>query len=173
MKETPLKGDWIKLLEEDLEKVGLSLDDENRVSNLTKSTFKKEIKNKIADLSNFELECVKISHEKVRTIIHQNTHKPQSYLTSGTFSNAQRSILFNLRSSCENIFRDNFHNMYQNVEDEQDILNDSDYEDIFGNLSSQLRITQLYQSIIRIKKRILNQRDPDPAYPGTNSGPVG
>ena len=58
-------------------------------------------------------------------------------------------------------------------EDEQYILNDSNYEDIFGNLPSQLRITQLYQSIIRIKKRILNQRDPDPAYPGTNSGPVG
>ena len=29
MKETPLKGDWIKLLEEDLEKIGLSLEDEN------------------------------------------------------------------------------------------------------------------------------------------------
>ena len=58
-------------------------------------------------------------------------------------------------------------------ENEQKILQDSGYEDIFDNLSSQLRITQLYQSIIRIKKRILNQRDPDPAYPGTNSGPVG
>ena len=160
MKETPLKGDWIKLLEEDLEKVGLSLEDENRVSNLTKSTFKKEIKKKITELSKFGLECVKMSHEKVRTIIHQNLGKPQAYLTSGTFSNSQRSILFNLRSSCENSFRDNFHNLYQSVmcqlcklepdtqkhalfchvikehlnEEEQNILKVSTYEDIFDNL---------------------------------------
>ena len=114
--------------------------------------------------------------------------KPQAYLTSGTFSNAQRSILFNLRSSCENSFRDNFHNLYQSVicqlckletdtqkhalfchvikehlnENERNILKDSSYEDIFDNLHSQLRITKLYQSIIRIKKRLLNQRDPEP-----------
>ena len=199
MKETPLNGDWIKLLEEDLEKVGLSLEDENRVSNLTKSTFKKEIKKKITELSKFELECVKMSHEKVRTIIHQHLGKPEAYLTSGTFSNSQRSILFNLRSSCENSFRDNFHNLYQSVicqlcklepdtqkhalfchvikehlnEEEQNILKVSTYEDIFDNLHTQLRITQLYQSIIRIKKRLLNQRDPEQAYLGTNSGPVG
>ena len=140
-----------------------------------------------------------MSHEKVRTIIHQNLGKPQAYLTSGTFSNSQRSILFNLRSSCENSFRDNFHNLYQSVicqlcklepdtqkhalfchvikehlnEEEQNILKVSTYEDIFDNLHTQLRITQLYQSIIRIKKRLLNQRDPEQAYPGTNSGPVG
>ena len=115
MKETPLKGDWIKLLEEDLEKVGLSLQDEIRVSNLSKTTFKSEIKKKIIELSNFEFECLKISHEKVRLIVHKQLNNPQTYLTSGNFSNSQRSILFNLRSSCENNFRDNFHNLYQNV----------------------------------------------------------
>ena len=45
MKESPLKGDWIKLLEEDLENLDCLFNDENRVSNLTKSTFKREIKN--------------------------------------------------------------------------------------------------------------------------------
>ena len=56
-------------------------------------------------------------------------------------------------------------------QNEKDILNDISYEDIFGNLSYQLRISQLYQSIIRIKKRLLSQRDPNSAYPGANSGP--
>ena len=43
MKESPLKGDWIKLLEEDLEKVGLSLKDKNGVSNLTKERSKTKL----------------------------------------------------------------------------------------------------------------------------------
>ena len=46
-------------------------------------------------------------------IAHHNLDKPQAYLTSGQFTNAQRSILFNLRSMSENSFRDNFHTMYQ------------------------------------------------------------
>ena len=138
-----------------------------------------------------------MSHDKVRLVVHNQFNKPQSYLTSGLFSNSQRSILFNLRSSCENSFRDNFHNQYQNVacqlcylepdtqkhalfckvieeqlnQNEKNTLKDITYEDIFGNISSQLRITKLYQSIIRIKKRLLSHRNPDPAYPGINSGP--
>ena len=45
-------------------------------------------------------------------IVHKNLNKPQDYLTSRNFTNAQRSILFNLRSMSENSFRDNFHKMY-------------------------------------------------------------
>ena len=40
MKKTNLKGDWIKLLEKDLQKVGISLEDEIRVLNLSQTTFK-------------------------------------------------------------------------------------------------------------------------------------
>ena len=107
--------------------------------------------------------------------------------------------MFNLRISCEISFRDNILIMYQSLicqlsklepdtqnhapschglkehlnEIEQDIINAYIYENIFGNLSSQLRITKLYHSIVRIKKQILNRGDPDPAYAGTNLGPDG
>ena len=54
---------------------------------------------------------------------------------------------------------------------EKQLLNNVHYEDIFGALNSQLKISQLFQSIIRIKKRILSTRVPTSAYPGINSGP--
>ena len=57
-----------------------------------------------------ELEGLKSEHEKVKFIAHTNLEKPQDYLTNNLFSNAQKSILFNLRSS----FRDDFHKMYTN-----------------------------------------------------------
>ena len=112
MKARPLKGDWIELLHNDLEKVGLTIEDEENISTLTKSSFKNHIKQQINQLSQQELELVKSDHDKVKMIVHKNLNKPQSYLTSGNFTNAQRSILFNLRSMSENSFRDNFHKMY-------------------------------------------------------------
>ena len=51
MKASPLKGDWIELLHHDLEKVGLTIEDEENISTLTKSSFKNHIKQKINQLS--------------------------------------------------------------------------------------------------------------------------
>ena len=45
-------------------------------------------------------------------------------------------------------------------------LNQVKYEDIFGSLKEQIRITQLYQSIISAKKKLLTSRDLNMAYPG-------
>ena len=41
---TAIKGDWIFLLKEDLEKVGLGLEDEESISIIKKHTFKKYLK---------------------------------------------------------------------------------------------------------------------------------
>ena len=60
----PLKGDWIKLLEKDLELDSLFLEDEKWVSNLTKTTFKSEVAKKIFKHSNFQFECLKMKHDK-------------------------------------------------------------------------------------------------------------
>ena len=55
---------------------------------------------------------------------------------------------------------------------ERDLLKTVSYEDIFGTLSIQLIITQLFQSILKIKKRLC-AKDLPAAYPGTNTGPLG
>lgn len=101
MKARPLKGDWIELLHNDLEKVGLTIEDEENISTLTKSSFKNHIKQQINQLSQQELELVKSDHDKVKMIVHKNLNKPQDYLTSRNFTNAQRSILFNLTKKYE------------------------------------------------------------------------
>ena len=198
MKDKPEKGDWIFLLKDDLNKIGLSLEDEESIVKLTKYEFKKVVKNKIRELCKNEMECLKLSHEKVKFIQHINLDKPQEYLTSGAFSNSQKSILFNLRSRCEGSFKDNFHKMYSDYtcqlcklevdtqehaltcsiirqhlsQQERDLLKTVSYEDIFGTLSTQLIITKLFQSILKIKKRLC-AKDLPAAYPGTNTGPLG
>ena len=199
MKDNPLKGDWIFSLQEDLEKIGLSLQDELHISKLSKHTFKKTVKEKIRELSLTELELVKSTHEKVKFIVHSNIEKPQEYLTSGMFSNAQKSILFNLRSRCESNFKDNFHKMYTDFtcelfhldvdsqehallcpviiqklnQQEKDILKTVLYGNIFGTLNSQLVITRLFQTIIKVKKQCLTPVDSSAACPGNSTGPHG
>jgi hypothetical protein len=200
MKASPMKGDWIELLKDDLEKVGLTLEDESNISSLTKYAFKNQIKKEIRKLSQHELETIKSEHEKVKNIGHHNLDKPQECLTSGLFTKAQRSILLNLRSMSETNFRDNFHKMYQDKRcqicklelDQQEhaltclpiqhhmnhedisMLKEVSYQNIFGNIHAQLQITKLYLTIIRIKRRLLKSMDlPRAAPPGTNSGPNG
>ena len=147
------------------------------------------------------VEGVKSCHEKVRKIVHDISNEPQLYLTSVEFTNAQKSILFNLGCSCKNNFRYKFYNIAQNsicqlcklAPDSQQhalicpeiskypnneeiiIKSNVNYTYIFGGLPSQqlLRIVKIFQSIITIKKRLLASRDPHAAYPGTNSGPCG
>ena len=198
MKDKPLKDDWICLLYKDLEKIGLSINDEEDVSQLSKYDFKTFVKMKIRQLSLSELENMKKGHKKVKFIVHKNTNKPQEYLTSGLFSNSQKSILFNLRSHCENNFTDNFHNNGQDSicvhcklgpdsqehaltckeiaqhfsEAEKEVIKTIIYEDIYGEAHAQLQITTIFQSIIKIKKR-LRMNNQLVAYPGNNSGPSG
>ena len=58
-----------------------------------------------------ELEKEKESHSKVKEISRKYPNKPQAYITSKRFSNSMVSTLFNLRSKCENPFKDNFPHM--------------------------------------------------------------
>ena len=55
---------------------------------------------------------------------------------------------------------------------EKEVIESIRYEDIYGEANAQLRITTIFQSIIRIKKR-LQMIDQPLAYPGNNSGPSG
>ena len=76
MKIEPLKDDWIWL---DLEKIGFSISDEEKLSNLTNDAFKMIIKKKVRHLSVSEFENIKDRHEKVKLINQNNTNLPQEY----------------------------------------------------------------------------------------------
>jgi hypothetical protein len=199
MKNEPLKGDWIHTLKEDLKKIKMSIDDEKTVLATSKNDFKADVKASMWSASFAEIEEIKSTHTKVKDIVHTESRTPQQYLTSGIFSNAQKSILFNLRSRCENNFKSNFKNAHQpplcplckshqdtqehgltcqiiaqslapNVQESVKLVS---YDDIFGDLEKQHQATVVFQEIICVKKRLLAPRDPAEADPGTNSGPSG
>ena len=59
-------------------------------------------------------------------------------------------------------------------QEDKNTLQKVNYLDIFGDLQAQLCISKLYQTLIRIKRRLLKPVDqPTSAYPGVNSGPIG
>ena len=110
------------------------------------------------------------------------------------FTNKETSLLFNLRSQCVNEFKANFylhscpfckthsdtqeHALYCTTlrkHMDKDILSDLDsvsYNDIFGDINSQHKITQIFSSIIQTREQ-LRAPPQTPAYPGHNTGPGG
>jgi hypothetical protein len=199
MKKEPMKGDWINTLKEDLKKIDMTIDEENFVQGTSTTDFKNAVKAKMRSASFKILEEIKVTHKKVKEIAHTESCLPQPYLIDGKFSNAQRSILFNLRSRCENNFGENFKNGHQPsmcplckthqdsqehalsceviaqklAPNFQDTLSGINYGDIFLDVEKQYQITVLFQEIIQLRKRLLAPRNSTAADPGTNSGPSG
>jgi hypothetical protein len=70
MKENPVQGDWINLVKEDLEKINMSLDQEELIKTISISKFKSIVKTGIRKDALNILEEMKHAHEKVRHITH-------------------------------------------------------------------------------------------------------
>ena len=64
MKINPLKGEWLQLEIQYLEKIRFSINDEEMLSSLTKDAFKHQIKNKTKQLSFLSFKSMKNTHEK-------------------------------------------------------------------------------------------------------------
>ena len=114
MKESPVKGDWIIMVKDDMSSLNMTLSDDD-ISAMGKIDFKVLVKRNMREKVFKDLEELKESHSKVRGIFHENLRAPQSYLTSGMFSNKLSSLLFNLRSHCVNEFRSNFQSSTQHI----------------------------------------------------------
>ena len=122
----------------------------------------------------------------MRYIKHSNLNQPQDYIVSNKFTNKEKSLLFNLRSMCENEFRDNFHNRFQSYQcefcfnldtqqhalsckettqhlDMEDklILQSLSYNDLFGPVEEQLRLVKIFKKLIIIRQKLRKQLDKD------------
>ena len=192
MKEEPIKGDWIELVKEDLESIDMSIEDEEKIKNMTEAKFKKIVKEKIREVAFKKLEEKKAWHDKVRTVVHTNIWSPQKYLLDGRLDNKDKSILFNLRSKCINEFKDNFHKLYQNIDcpicgkepdsqehalsceviaqqldaEESQRLRSQAYSDIFSTIDKQVAITKTYRTILQIRQQLRSGDVPDQAHHG-------
>ena len=183
MKEEPLKGDWIMKVKEDFLSLGTTFEqEEETLTKISKEELKRYLKEKIRSYTLEHLESMKLGHEKVRKIKHTDLNQPQAYIVSNKLSNKEKSLLFNLRSMCDNNFRDNFHNRYQTYQcqfctstDSQEhalscnettkyldmedtkILQTIKYNDLFGTVEEQLPIVKIFAKLIKIRQKLRKQ----------------
>ena len=183
MKEKPIKGDWIELVKADLQKINMTLDQEIQVKQMKKEFFKDIIKERIIKHMHNDMEITKRKHSKVKDVVHSSSGKPQPYMSTNIITGKASSLLLNLRSKCAKGFKDNFKGLYTDNLcplcgshiDSQELALTCDYvtqrfsltekyvnyEDIFGNVDSQVRISKLFQKVIKLRENLDISRGQD------------
>ena len=194
MKERPLKGDWYNRVILDFEQAEVDMDEE-AIIRTDLMTYKTLIKTAVWKLFFKQLQERKNMHIKVKHIEYSVNRHPQPYLTNSKFDNSMTSLLFNLRCSSVNGFKDNFHTQYGKsppckllcgkgtdsqrhalycteiirklTNEELNSINQLNYSYLFGSMEEQLQITIIYQRILEIRAAADETGLPGP----NNSGP--
>ena len=184
MKDDPVKGDWIHLVQSDMRDIDLNMSDD-LITTIPREEFKKIVKDKVRKLVYKDLEQIKQKHIKVKHIVHENMDSPQKYLTSPLLNNKQSSLLLNLRSHCVNEFKSNFYTcncpLCGKSEDTQGhaivcetirkhmdsehkkSLESVTYMDIYSDPLRQHLVTQVFSYIIQTRERLRTENKPTTA----------
>jgi hypothetical protein len=176
---TPRRGDWVKLIEEDQKKMDLCLSHEE-ISRMSRNKFKGIIEVKVKTFALAELNKLKAKHsksEKIQSVKFQTAN----YLTDYRLSRKQQQLLFRLRSRTLNV-KMNFSNQHENVlcstcklfpetqahllqcpqivKHMKTILSDKckiSEDDIYGSLENQIKITKIYEEILSIRDKVIEE----------------
>ena len=198
-KKSPCKGDWVLKIEEDRIKYDIDFSDE-KIAEISEMVFKNYLKIKVRKYAFDELRDIQKEHIKVKHIQFNCLKSPQEYLTDKQFNNRLSSLLFNLRCQSVNGVRGNFSNLFKDntqcqfncfdKEDSQEhmlechelekhldqrhkaLLSEVVYSDLFGSTTKQLKITQMFRILLRVRERLLGKNQ-QPACHGNSSGPSG
>ena len=196
--KNPYPGDWVKLLEEDKREFNLNLSDQE-ICAMSIVDYKKLVKTIVQNKIFLDLRHIQDKHTKIKHITYTSLVEPQSYFKSDIFNNKQRKLLYTLRSKSASGFKDNFHCQFDSIscqlhcqgqedsqehllscqsvisclsEGNQQLLNSVKYSDLFGTLEEQLRITNTFLILIRVRIRLL-ERHQKLACEGSNTRPCG
>ena len=178
-KRKPATDDWVITVQNDLKEVAIDLS-ESEISKMTKKTFKALVKTKINDLVFVKLKQIKETHSKGKEITYAK-FEIQKYLKSDKLNTKQKSLLLNLRLRMIEVAT-NYSYKYQGdlrcrtcgLEEETqshllecanivnscpDLYEDriSKYEDVFGHIDKQVRITKLFESVMKTREEMLQQ----------------
>ena len=193
-KKAPQPGDWCKLVETDLEVLGINMTDED-IARISAYSYKKYVKSKVRAAAFNELMSMLESHTKVKHIEYVNSGRPQAYLTNKNFSNLECQVLTMLRSQTVRGVRMNFTGMYggdimcplchENPDTQEHILmchkilekepelrnKNHQPSDIFGNVIAQKNIVSTYIKALKARdSMVLNENEH--SLPGLyNTGP--
>jgi hypothetical protein len=178
-KANPVANDWVKLIDEDKDDLGIQLNDHDlKIKYTSKSSFRKYLKFKVNSKSEEYLGRLKESHSKLNNIGFQKL-QCADYLKDPRITEAKGKILFKLRTRMYQV-RCNFKNQYgnnltcqlckQNLDQQSHLLecvvmkslipelkNTSiKYEDIFGDVNKMSNAAELFLKITEQREEILN-----------------
>ena len=95
-KSNPSSGDFVKLVESDLETIGEEFD-ENLIRSMDKEKFKVHVRTKVKEVALSHLKTLQAGHSKIKCIEYTQL-ATQPYLKSSSFTNKECELLFALRS---------------------------------------------------------------------------
>ena len=110
-KSNPVKGDFCKLVEADMELIGGTIS-EQHIQLVSKNTLKAEVKAKMQAAALGYLKQKQSQHSKIRNIVYPKL-QTHPYMVSQLFTNDEVNTLHALRSRSVNV-KANFKNKYGN-----------------------------------------------------------
>ena len=180
----PSPGDFIELVKNDMEMIGLKTTEEE-MRNISKQKFKKIVKTNVMNAAFIYLKDLQQTHSKMKSV-HYEKFEISKYLSSPMFSRNERYLLLALRTRTLRGIRSDFPGLYKdkmcplgcgdqdtipnilkcNVikklqKSDEMIHGDVQYEDIFSkNIQKQKQVAALYDNFIEIRNRIMNDSLP-------------
>ena len=176
----PSPGDFINLVKNDFDIIGLEMN-EQEIRQISKQQFKKIIKSKIMNAAFTYLKALQMNHSKMKNLRYER-FEISKYLSSPIFSKNNRCLLLALRTRTLRGIRSDFPGLYKDKLcplgcGEQDTIpniltckvisqyhkSDSvaqeeiQYNDIFSeNIQRQKQITELFEKLLDIRNRLIN-----------------
>lgn len=174
-KQFKTKGSWAEQVEEDLQICNIDLTDDD-IENLSQYQMSKLVKEKIREQADKYLLNMKAKHVKTSKLFP--IPHMREYLTSDELNTEEKKLLFKLRISMiqlkgnfSNAHKDNLQcdlceeensretqmhllvcNVLVNHPDLQAVIKTIKYDDIYQDLSSQVKATKVWKKIISVRK---------------------
>ena len=176
----PSPGDFVNLVKNDLEKIGLQITDEE-ISQIPKQKFKKMVKLKVNNAAFTFLKSLQQTHSKMKNIQYEK-FDISKYLNSPLFSGNSRSLLLALRTRTVRGIRCDFPGMFKDkmcplgcgendkieniltctvlkeyYSSNEVSIGKVQYEDIFSkDIYKQKQVTELFEKLLEIRNRLVN-----------------
>ena len=177
-KQNPSQGDWIELVQKDMNTMGV---EENMFEKLDKLSARTEIKTKISEAAFKSLKDIQKTHIKVKHIIYEK-FEMQQYLMSPLISNKEAEVLTALRSHTVRGIKDNFHSHNKNniqcelcttgIDNQEHCMkcpklaasmdptmSHIQYNHIYGSISEQKEIANMYLKLLQVREELLTDQD--------------
>ena len=189
-KVDPSPGDFIELIAEDKDMLGVNMSD-MEIGSMSKLKFKRIVKDKTRQAAFLYLQSLKQGHSKMDGLKYEKFEKA-AYMNSPLFNSESVALLLALRTRTVRGIKNDFRGMYPDIKcplscGEDDTLqhvlecsiiysnhttsdltsSDIRYEDVFSSdIIKQKQATELYRQLLEVRENLLNSQ------PEALTGPV-